>query len=267
MKKTIVAIFAVVPLLSALGFKAIKYYADVLKTLQIETADAKESIFINFQDGVLDFPYAPLVTKFAVGKRPAAVKELGDLIKTYTESPEFEERYKAAREEAKPQGIQSDADKIQARLEQLEKDREETMHDMEKATGDKKNLLYHTLEQITKETTALSIQSDPNHDYYVKKLTKVKGWEKDMASEDFKEWQKNYPLTVKELVKHRLAEFLELTGDIDFNAKLIKDGSKMVFADPVLEAKSTEWKRCFRCGKETITVARAYAQQWLATLK
>ena len=110
MKKTNVAIFAVVLLLSGFGFKAIRYYADVLKTLQIETADAKESIFINFQDGVLDFPYAPLVTKFAVGKRPAAVKELGDFIKAYTESPEFEERYKAAREEARPRWWQGPDD-------------------------------------------------------------------------------------------------------------------------------------------------------------
>jgi hypothetical protein len=41
----------------------------------------------------------------------------------------------------------------------------------------------------------------------------------------------------------------------------------MVFADASLEGKDETWKRCFRSGRETITAARQFAQQWLASLK
>jgi hypothetical protein len=41
----------------------------------------------------------------------------------------------------------------------------------------------------------------------------------------------------------------------------------LVFADPALEAKDGYWKYCFRSGKETITAARQYAQQWLSGMQ
>lgn len=193
MKKSFFALTAFLFLIMAFAFKAIHSYADIFKQLQIEQVDAKESIFDNFQDGVLYFPYSEVVRQLAVGRREAAVNEIGNFIKSYTESAEFIAKYKAARDDARP--------------------------------------------------------------------------EKNADGEDVKNWQQNYPPTVKDLVKKRLTEFLELTRDIDFDAKLVRSGSKMVFANPQLEAKSNEWKRCFRCGKETVMAARKYAQQWLASLK
>ena len=267
MKKLIYPTLTAILLFSTLAFRNLQQYTDIFKQLQIEPAEAKESIFTNFQDGVLDFPYSTVVTKFALNGREAAVKELGDFIKAYSESAEFAQKYKQVREAAQPQEVEGANDKITARLQQLEQDMTSNANSLKGATGDKQTLLLLTQKELTKELLALTHPEDPKHDFYIRKLTKTKAWEMAQASEDQKSWLQDYPPTVTEIVRKRLTQFLALTKDIDFNAKLVRSGSKMVFADPMLEAKSGEWKRCFRCGKETITAARNYAQQWLTSLK
>lgn len=267
MRKFVYATLAVALLLGSFAFTRVRTYLDVLGQLKIEAAEAKESVFNDFQDGVLDFPYSKLVTTFAVGKREAAVRELGDFIKAYTESTEFAAKYKAAREAARPQGLQSADEKIRQRLAQIDLDIETNQADMAKTgSGDMKKLHQLTIDELRKEKKALSNPADPAHASYRDDVTKAKDWETQQAAEDQKYWLQEYPLAAKERVKRRLTEFLDLTKDIDFGAKLVKSGSKMVFADPVLEAKSGEWKRCFRCGRETIGAARQYAQQWLSSL-
>jgi hypothetical protein len=81
-----------------------------------------------------------------------------------------------------------------------------------------------------------------------------------------KELEKEFPANPKDLIKRRLQEFLTFTATIDFDAKLVESGGRKRFADPKLEAKDGTWKRCFRSGRETISAARTYAQQWLKEL-
>ncbi|WP_162944434.1 hypothetical protein [Flavisolibacter nicotianae] len=267
MKKFVYATLAAALLLGTFAFKTVRANLDVLGQLQIDPTEAKESVFNNFQDGVLDFPYSTLVTTFAPGKREAAVRELGDFIKAYTESAAFAEKYKAAREAARPQGLQSADEKIKQRLAQIDLDIETNQADMAKASGEMKKLHQLTIDELRKEKKALGNPADPAYASFRKEATKATEWETQQAREDEKYWLEEYPPTAKERVKRRLAEFQDLTKDIDFTAKLVKSGNKLVFADPGLEAKSWEWKRCFRCGRETIAAARQYAQQWLSSLR
>ena len=267
MKKLVYTTLAVLLFLGVVAFKRMQQFADVLKELQMEPAEAKESIFLNFQQGALDFPYSTLVTRFAPGRREAAVKELGDYIKAYTESAEFAAKYRDEREAARPQGVATKEEKIKARIDEVKQDIQQTEADLPKQTGAMKKLYEGQLLELKKELKALSNPSDPAHAWYAEQGANVNETEENIAKENLRYWQQEFPATPKELVKKRLAEFLALTKDIDFNAKLVPRGSKMVFADPVLEAKSWLWKRCFRCGKETITAARSYAQQWLTSLK
>jgi hypothetical protein len=267
MKKIFYLSTVAVLLVVVFAFSAGKKYADIFKQLKIEETEARESIFLNFQDGNLDFPRSSVITKLAIGQREAAVKEIGDYIKAYTNSAEFAAKYKAAREAAKPQGTASAAEKIKARVETLEHDIETTQADMKKTSGDMKKLYEMTLLEQTKELKALKNPADPMHQYYVKEASNVEDWEKQSATDDLKYWQDEYPESVKELVKRRLVKFLDFTADIDFNARLVKSGNKMIFADPALEERDGLWKSCFRCGKETINAARRYAQEWLAAVK
>ncbi|GAA4454160.1 hypothetical protein GCM10023189_20280 [Nibrella saemangeumensis] len=78
------------------------------------------------------------------------------------------------------------------------------------------------------------------------------------------EYQKRKDL--KQVTRNRLSHFIALINTIDFDAKLIRRGNKMAFADPALEGKDGDWKFLYRLGKEPVMAARTVAQQWLADL-
>ena len=71
----------------------------------------------------------------------------------------------------------------------------------------------------------------------------------------------------KSIIVRQLKQFLDLSATVDFTAQTMQKGNKLVFVNPAYEAKSSSWKLCFRCGKEAITGARKFAQQWLNELK
>ena len=75
--------------------------------------------------------------------------------------------------------------------------------------------------------------------------------------------EKRYPSEAKELIKQRLKTFLDISATVDFDAQL--NGS--MFANPEYEAKSGEWKMCFRAGKAVVQAAREEAQAWLKELE
>ncbi|MVM41965.1 hypothetical protein GO730_37075 [Spirosoma sp. HMF3257] len=68
------------------------------------------------------------------------------------------------------------------------------------------------------------------------------------------------------LLKKRLQDFIALTETVDFEARLVPMGYKQEFANPLYQRKPAEWKFLYRLGKEPVTEARLFAQQWLADL-
>ena len=83
---------------------------------------------------------------------------------------------------------------------------------------------------------------------------------------------KAFPADSRALVASRLKNFLDETKDVAFEATLVDAGpdgrpKKKVFADAALEAKSAQWKLCFRAGKPATDAARAFAQKWLTDLQ
>lgn len=81
-------------------------------------------------------------------------------------------------------------------------------------------------------------------------------------------YEKKYPADPRLLVASRLHQFLELSQDIAFEAKLLPSGGgRMKFADPQYEGKSSQWKLCYRAGREPVQAARAFATQWLRQIE
>ncbi len=80
------------------------------------------------------------------------------------------------------------------------------------------------------------------------------------------QWEKDYPVDTRQLIKRRLEYFLDLTKDIDFNASLKELNGKKVFANPAYEKKSAEWKMGYRAGKDVVQTARSFAGQWIKEL-
>jgi hypothetical protein len=91
---------------------------------------------------------------------------------------------------------------------------------------------------------------------------------REYYNEQLAQWKEDYPATGREMVKRRLKEFLNESADVDFDAKLVRKGSKMRFANDTYESeKSGEWKVCYRAGRQPVEKARAFAKTWLAELK
>ena len=87
------------------------------------------------------------------------------------------------------------------------------------------------------------------------------------ATEAEKQKRINELKDYKSIIMTQLKQFLDLSATVDFTAETAQKGNKLVFVNPAYEAKSAAWKLCFRSGKEAVTGARKFAQQWLSELK
>jgi len=74
---------------------------------------------------------------------------------------------------------------------------------------------------------------------------------------------KKLPADPNELIKKRLQEFLTLSASVDFEAEV--SGGRFVKSE--YEAKSREWKMCYRAGKAVIMAAREEVELWLKELE
>lgn len=269
MKKTVVYLLVGVMVMCTTAFTI--RFISILDQLKIVEKEAKEYIFSDFAGGSLQFPYSAVAKNLAVNKRAEVVKQLGDYIRKYTESAEFAQAYEAYKAEMagdKPQK-KSKEQLLKERIAQLKEDIKNAEEEVKSARGDMKKLYEETLKQMKDNLAALANPSHPRHKMYLADLMDEyeEEYQEAMEMSGGNDAEYAMPATPRELVKLRLKEFLDLTADIDFDAKLVQSGKVKKFADPRLEAKSHEWKYCFRAGKETITAAREYARNWLNALK
>ena len=90
--------------------------------------------------------------------------------------------------------------------------------------------------------------------------------EQRRAEERAREVSAAWPADHRELLKKRLRELLELSNDIDWNAKLVNDGGRKRFANPAFEQKDPRWKMLFRAGRPAVDALRSFSKDWLAEL-
>ena len=86
---------------------------------------------------------------------------------------------------------------------------------------------------------------------------------KRQYEENLKEFNDDHPTDVNVLVARRLKEFVDLSGTVNFDAKLDANGS---FVDQKYENQDGNWKFLYRAGKPAVDTARAFAQEWLKEL-
>ena len=176
--------------------------------------------------------------------------------KTYTSSAAFKKAYAEQRTAAKPEPmkVQDNSAEQQKQFEQLKKSvaamppeqrkqMEEVVKEMQKQLEDPE------MKKLMAEGTRLQ------------KEESAKRYQEDLA-----EWSKDFPEDPNVLVARRLQAFLNLSGSVDFDAKLEKKGDQMRFADPRFEQKSGEWKLYYRAGRPAVTAAQAAVRAWLKEL-
>jgi hypothetical protein len=89
----------------------------------------------------------------------------------------------------------------------------------------------------------------------------------EIYNQQVAEWEAEYPVNnPKKLIKKWINSFLEVSNGVDFNAETKVVNGKTVFVNQTYERKDSNWKLCFRAGKESVESARSFAQKWLAEL-
>ena len=189
-------------------------------------------------------------------------------IKSYVSTAEFKAAYSELREQEKPEAPapRPSADDQIAKMKA----------DMEKSIAEtRKNMA--AIDAETRKIMEASIQADARPDgadgegsgqrTLMRQMAEMSVAEDKKGHEEkLKEWERHYPADPRLLIKSRIREFLAASAGVDFAAKLLPRGDKMVFANDDYEQKPAEWKLCFRAGKEATGAARAFAATWLAEL-
>jgi len=198
--------------------------------------------------------------------RAAFVKNGLGWVKSYTESPAFKADYNRQRDAAKPAPSTSKGtpdEQFAKYLEEQRKGLEEMKKNVAKMTPEMQKQMAEVVKQM--EASIERTSKDPQMAAMMKQgYAHEAESDQQKYQESLAKYQTEYPADPRVLIASRLRQFLELSKDIPFDAKLVPAGDgKMRFADPQYEAKPDDWKLCYRAGKEAVEAARAYATDWL----
>lgn len=244
--------------------------AGVLKRLAVTEASARESILANFTGRAFHVPGTSLKS-IAIGERAGIVRQMGQYTKEYTRTEAFRDAYRAYREGVKPSPPEKAKTMDELRTEQRQQLRK-SIQDMEAGM---KTVPTNMQDSMREMVAALQKQlkdiDDPNNPMFSKEMADMlrqSGEAEQQAYNDrLIQWEQQYPTKPDRIIAGWLEEFLTVSGDVDFGAKLVPGNSgKMKFANPDYESKPSEWKMCFRAGREAVQATRAFAQAWLAEL-
>ncbi|MFT3679876.1 MAG: hypothetical protein QM791_06365 [Ferruginibacter sp.] len=264
----ILALAAVIACAFLFSFTVNKITGDFLKQLGINKTDADSKIINGFIGGYVDVYGIKNIKNIAVGNRTAITLDLLQYAKQQINTPAFKKEYEALRQSNKPTPatLQTPQEMKKEMIDRYKKAIQETEVSVKQADASVKPIFEQTLVTMKEE---LKKAEDPNN-------KQMKSYEKNypaMAKQteqsneyQLKQWNEKYPESALPFIKQRLQQFLDETADIDFTAELKTKNNMKVFVNPVYEGKGDRWKMAFRAGKEVVTPARKFIQDWLAEL-
>jgi hypothetical protein len=273
--KTLSALLLAALFLVGLGFTTARTVdmavADILQRLNLKESEARDCIWSSFSGHYLWVPNAETLKKIARGERGAIVRQVGDYAKEFSRSPAFKKLYTDYREGRKPSPPTPPKTMDQMRAEYREnmtKAIRETEAGMKTMTAEVKASMKPVLESFRQQLKEVDNPKNPMFSKDVEAVYKQSYEQQKQAySNDSADWAKKYPVSSDGVVRSWLEEFLKVSADVDFGATLTDGGGgKKVFARPEYERKSSQWKMCYRAGKETVGAGREYAAAWLKEL-
>ena len=241
------------------------YTADVLAQLGIPLQAAKEAAGTVISNGVSNpgLPSKLFKTLSAAARAEAATAGVAWL-KIYTASAEFKQHYLQIRETHKPEAPQFEG----TPEEELKKDADQQKAEAEeskKAIASLPAEQRKALEETLKQSAAMLAKMDTPEMRKVRldgirmaRAERTKQYEQELAN-----WKREYPDNPAGAIAKRLREFLAMSADVDFAATLKSQDGRMLFENPAYEAKSAQWKMCYRAGREATAAARAAVSAWL----
>jgi hypothetical protein len=261
-----VLLFAVL----AAAVPALPQGSDALAKLGVNPSSAREAIVEVLATGtVYDDAAFKAFKAMTPAARAAIVKAGLAWVKAYTATPEFKADYAKYRENqmpAKPEAVPSVDEFLKKQRQEMEKQAAEARKAAAGLDAATRKSMEDGIKQMMAQVEAM--EKDPAQQAQLKELLAAQRADVMARHEEaVAEWNKRTPADPKALIRDRIREFLETSANVDYGAKLVKRGSLMRFESEEYEARSSQWKLCFRAGKDAVDAARAFAEGWLAELE
>ena len=260
-----------------LGFSTGKLLDDkmksLLKQISLSEENAKNSIFSNCSGPSFYLPNLKNLKGLASGERVLMVGTVGDYVKEFVSSKEFVKRYNEYRESKKPSPPEKPKSVSELKSQQKE-DLKKSIEDM-KATksqmpSDQQAMFDESINMFEEQLKDVDNPDNPMFSADMENMMQ-EGYKNELEfyNQEVAEWEKKYPASNPNgMVKQWLTEFINTSGNVDFNAKTALDEKgRTLFIKQEYERKDYLWKICFRAGKETTESASKFAQAWLSELK
>jgi hypothetical protein len=243
--------------------------------LQFKTSEeaAKSDIFHAVTGPSYFIPNVKTLKNLSAQDRVSIIQLMGKNIKEYLASKEFLEKYNQYREDKKPAA--PEAPKYSAQLkdehrENLKKSIAEIERSKSQVANDQQAMFDYVIKGLQQQLKEID---DPKNTLYTPEMDSYIKQSYDMQMNEYAKsvaaWENTYPRNnPNPMIKIWLTTFLEKSAGINFDAKTteIKPGT-IKFIDQEYERKDSQWKLYFRAGKETVTAARTFAQDWLGEIK
>ncbi len=213
-------------------------------------------------------PAAKAVKAAAPASRAALVANAIAWARAYTESPGFKAEYDKQRQAERPSPPEAKGT-VDEELARQAAERRKSLEEMKRNVSQMPPDMRKSMEAAVKEAEAnnAKLEKDPQMAAMLRQGLEAQRAEEQRAYKGrVAAYEQRWPADSRRLVARRLQEFLDLSKDVDFGAKLVPSGRLMRFADPRYEEKPPLWKLCFRAGREATEAARAAAQAWLKAL-
>ena len=240
-----------------------------LASLGVGDATGKAIVDGWLESGYLNATPAGKAFKAATpASRAGLVKNAVAWAKSYTESPAFKAAYEKERQADRPSPPEVKGT-VDEELARQAAERKKGIDEMRKSLDQMSPEMRKAMEAGIKEAEAANrkLESDPQMVAMFRQGVEAQRAEDQEAYKGrLAAFEKRWPADPKSLVARRLQEFLDISADVDFDAKLVPAGKLMRFADPRYEEKPPTWKLCFRSGREAVAAAREAAHAWLKAI-
>jgi len=244
--------------------------ADLPRELNVEDGQAKQELLNDLNSGSVYVGPARSTFKAATpAQRAKLVESVLAWAKGYTETPAFAAAYAHAREQSKPAAPVAKGS-VDEELQQQRAEQQKQIEEMKKTAASMPAEQRKAIEEAIKSVIATTeqIQNDPQMQQIQRQgIEQGRIADQQQYEAALQNWEKDYPADPRVLIAQRLREFLDVSGDVNFEAKLAPNDDGHRFAEPQYEQKSSDWKLCYRAGKEAVTAARTFATGWLSELE
>jgi hypothetical protein len=254
---------------AAAGVAGVLIAQSALGSLGVTDATGRQIVDGWLANGYINASPAAKAFKSAdPASRAALVKNAINWARTYTGSPAFKAEYARQREANRPSPPDVTGS-VEDELAKQSAERKKNVEEMKKSLAQFPPDMRKSMEAAIKEAEANNVKLDTDPQMvaiFRQGIEAQRAGEQEAYKGRLAAYEKRWPADSKVLVARRLQEFLDISKDVDFDAKLVPSGRLMRFADPRYEEKPPIWKLCYRAGREASAAAREAAQEWLKAI-